>query len=266
MDAFGVVAGDDEDLRGSVDADAELFEQVRGALQDELLDLRLEFLDLVVQSDPTFRDRPERVPVRVLGRRQPAGSESGTVPGDHLLRFLGGLSAEVLGGVDEHRLEHHHRPGAVLHRGIVRNLQLPDHLDDPVSGLRNRGHEPGENCSCGVLRVQRVRLAVQAPQPPIGAGDLDHLVPVPANERGQASAIGTGALDPERDDLPERRRPLRQLPEPGGVGRDRQGREDPADRVHHRGNVNVLVSIDADHDVPRAGGLDLFHGVLSFTG
>src|SRR5690606_3630795 len=58
-DAFGVVAGDDEDFGGGIDADPELVEQVRGTLEYELLDLRFEIFDLVVERDPAFRDRPE---------------------------------------------------------------------------------------------------------------------------------------------------------------------------------------------------------------
>lgn len=88
-----------------------------------------------------------------------------------------------------------------------------------------------------------------------------------ADKRGKRSPVGAGSLDPERHDLPEARSPFQQLLEPGRVGRDRQGREDPADRVHHRCDVDVLVRVDADHDVPGPDGLDLGHVCcLSFTG
>ena len=56
LDAFGVVSGDDEDLRCGVDTDTELIQQMRGALEDEVLDLCLELLDLLVQGDPASGD------------------------------------------------------------------------------------------------------------------------------------------------------------------------------------------------------------------
>jgi hypothetical protein len=67
VDAFGVVAGDDEDLRGGVDADAELAQQVRCPLHDELFDHGHEFLDLLIEGKPAFRDRTQCVGSNRLG-------------------------------------------------------------------------------------------------------------------------------------------------------------------------------------------------------
>ena len=94
FDAFGVVACDDEDLGGGVNTDAELVEEVWGALGDELFDLCVEFLDLFVQSDPAFRDRAQRVPVGVIGCRQVPWAQVSAVSGDHHLGFPSGVLAQ----------------------------------------------------------------------------------------------------------------------------------------------------------------------------
>src|SRR5690606_28717606 len=117
LDALGVVAGDDEDLRGSVDTDAELVQQMRRPPENELLDLLFELGDLLIERDPAFRDRPERVTVRVLRRFAPTGPERGAATGDHLLRLPRRLASEILGSVDAHRFEGDHRSGQNLYRG-----------------------------------------------------------------------------------------------------------------------------------------------------
>ena len=52
FDPFGVVAGDDQDLCGGVDADAEGLDQLRGGAHHKVFDHRLEFGDLGVEHLP----------------------------------------------------------------------------------------------------------------------------------------------------------------------------------------------------------------------
>ncbi|MFF1830716.1 hypothetical protein [Paenarthrobacter sp. NPDC058040] len=73
---------------------------------------------------------------------------------------------------------------------------------------------------------------------------------MPTHERGQSGTVGTGAFDPERDDLAEGDGPVQQLPEPTGTGGHRQSAQDSADRIHDGCNVHLLVGVDADNDVP----------------
>ena len=82
---------------------------------------------------------------------------------------------------------------------------------------------------------------------------------VSAQEGSEGGAVGAGALDAERDDLPERVRPGEKLFETAGIGGNGEGSEDAADGVEHRGDVDVLVGIDADDDVPGVDGFECAH-------
>nr|WP_239155629.1 hypothetical protein [Amycolatopsis sp. FDAARGOS 1241] len=57
-DAFGVVAGGDEELAGDLDADAVQFDQFGGRCVDEGLDLLVEGLDLIIEPLPAVRQVP----------------------------------------------------------------------------------------------------------------------------------------------------------------------------------------------------------------
>ena len=66
MDPFGVVADDDEDLGRSVGPDAERLDELRGGLEDEFLNYRLQLRCLSIQSDLTSGEGSECVSVAVV--------------------------------------------------------------------------------------------------------------------------------------------------------------------------------------------------------
>ena len=174
------------------------------------------------------------------------------MPGEHDLGFLDHVVAELFGGVDQHRFQGDHCRGAVLDRDIVGDFQLPDHLNGAISGLGFRGREPGEDGARSVLCVEGIGLADQAPHQLTGAVDFDDAVPGASDKGGQASPEGAGALDSKRHDLPERGCPFEDLPESSRIGCNREGCQDPTNRVQCCGDVNVFVRVDADDHVARS--------------
>lgn len=67
FDAIGIVTGDNEYLRGGIDADAELFYQLRCSSVNELTEETAEFFGFGIEVDPSPGNRPQRVPNRVIG-------------------------------------------------------------------------------------------------------------------------------------------------------------------------------------------------------
>jgi hypothetical protein len=120
---------------------------------------------------------------------------------------------------------------------------LPDHLLGPVGGLRDRCCDPSEDGSACVFRIEAVGLAIVSARAPVGSRDLDDLVPVAPEERGETSPVGAGALDPEGDDLREIASPPEKLGEARSIGRDGESCEDSPDEVHHRSNTDVFVGV-----------------------
>ena len=131
--------------------------------------------------------------------------------------------------VHDHRFEGDLRCRAIVNRGVMGDFQLPDHLHGPVGGLRDRCCEPCEDGSGCVFRIERVGLAVESAQAPVWSGDLDDLVTVTSQERGETSPVGAGAFDSERDDLPKPCSPIEKLFEARSIGRDGEGCEDSPD-------------------------------------
>lgn len=186
-DALGVVASDDEDLRSGINADTELVEQVRCPLHDKLLDHGHEFLDLLVEGKPVLRDRSQRMTDRIVWGFQRARAQRSAVTGEHSLRLLGRLSAELFRCAHDHRFEGDHRCRGIFNRGVMGDFQPPDHLHGPVGGLQERCCEPCEHSSGCVFRIERVGLPVESVQAPAWSGDLDDLVTVASQERGETS-------------------------------------------------------------------------------
>jgi hypothetical protein len=148
------------------------------------------------------------------------GPKSSEVPGEHDLCLAGGIVAELVGAVDEHRFESDHRRGAIFHGRVVGDFQLPDHLDSPVRSLRLRGRVAGQHSAGSVLRVESVGFSDEATDAAVGPVNLDDAVSAPPDERCQASSVRASSLDPEADDLSEPSRPVEQLLITERVGRD----------------------------------------------
>ena len=148
-----------------------------------------------------------------------------------------------------------HRLRASLQRGVAGDLQMPDHLDIPIPGLGGRVGLAGQNGAGDGLGIDRVALAVLAPEPTVRAIDLNDAVPLGYERPAQACAVGAGALDAEGPDGPASDGPANELPVPRRCCGDREGAEmrtEPGDRD---GDVNVLVGVDADDDRIGWGGM-----------
>lgn len=118
---------------------------------------------------------------------------------------------------------------------------MPDHLDIPIPGLGGCVGLAGQNGAGGGLGIDRVALAVLAPEPTVRAIDLNDAVPLGYERPAQARAVGAGALDAEGPDGPASDGPANELPVPRRCCGDREGAEmrtEPGDRD---GDVNVLT-------------------------
>jgi hypothetical protein len=160
-------------------------------------------------------------------------------------------------GGDDQGLERHHGLGARLDRGVARGLEVADHLRRARARLGQAGRLPAQHGAGGGLSVERVALALPAPELAAGAIHLKNRVPPLPQEAGQPGAVGARALDAEGPDGPERPRPGLQLPVTVGADQDGRGAQAGAARVDRHGGVDVFVGVDADDDLVRWG---LAHG------
>ena len=133
-----------------------------------------------------------------------------------------------------------------LGRGIVGDFQVSDHLHGAVCGLGFRCCESGESGESGAGRAGRIEgvgFPDETTHSPVGPVDFDDPMSVAADEGRQADAVGAGAFDAERDNLPETACPVEELLVSTSIGGDRQRFEDPTDRVQDGCNVDVVVGI-----------------------
>ena len=214
--------------------------------------------DLGVQLQPPARQRSEHMPHRRLRRRDGLIRVQRRAGLDELvIRERLQLGAQLVGGGHQGRLERDHGGGAGLDGGVPGDLEQPQRLDAAVGGLRGGQLGAGENLAGGVLGVEQVALAGQSPLAlawwPV---DLANLVSLPAQEAGQADAVGAGALHAEGDQPPGRPHAVdsdaEQLSEPIGGGRHDQLGQRAAEAVEQHRGVFVLVRVHADDDIVAA--------------
>jgi hypothetical protein len=86
-------------------------------------------------------------------------------------------------------------PDAGSTRGLQRDPQHPDRLDDSVAGLGHHGGVPGQHSPGGRLGVDGVTLAAGAAQLPVGPVHLDHRQAGVLQDPLQAQPVGPGALN-----------------------------------------------------------------------
>jgi hypothetical protein len=104
-------------------------------------------------------------------------------------------------------------------RGVAGDLEQPDRLDRALAGLGRHHAGAGQDLAGGVLGVDRVALALQAPLALAGrAGNLQHHDAMTAQEPGQPEPVGAGAFHPERRHPTQPGRPGEQV---GVAGRGR---------------------------------------------
>src|SRR3954454_16310565 len=202
--------------------------------------------DLLVERQPATGDRAQaglRRRRRRGDRPRPQGRE---VPDQG---HLAGDAVEPLAqggrGADDDRLQRHHGLGPSLDRGVARDLEVADHLDRAGARLRPGGGLPAEHGAGGTLGVERVALALPAPQLPVGPVDLEDGMPLCDQEARQAGAVGPGPLDAEGADRAQGPRPGLQCLVAPLADRDGRRAEAGTERVDRDGGVHVLVGVDA---------------------
>src|SRR3989304_4216594 len=119
--------------------------------------------------------------------------------------------------------------------------------------------------SGAVLGAEGGPLAIQPGLAPVGPVDLDHAMALSTQVAGDPGAIRCRALDPEGEDLPMRHRPALELIGAASLRCPGQRADPTAEFVKGDCDVDVLVGVDADRDLPRDGLLrDAAHGCRSF--
>ena len=136
-----------------------------------------------------------------------------------------------------------------LDRGVASHFEVADHLDRARAGLRQRSGLASQDAAGGALGVERIVLTFLVPQLAIGAVDLEHGMTVLAQEAGQASAVGAGALDTKGADRPQGLGPGLQGLVAFAAGRDGQIAEAGAECTDRHGSMGELMGIDTDDDV-----------------
>ena len=87
-------------------------------------------------------------------------------------------------------------------------------------------------------------VAVSAIRP----GHLDDLMTSSTHRCGQATPVGTGALDPEPQWCAELDAPADQGPVAGAIGIEDRAAQQDAAFIEDSSGVDVLMGIDTDHD------------------
>jgi hypothetical protein len=129
------------------------------------------------------------------------------------------LGAQGVAGGHQRRLEGDHGLAVGDDRGVAGDLEQPDRLDRALAGLGRHHAGAGQDLAGGVLSVDWVALALQAPLALAGrAGNLQHHDGMTAQEPGQPEPVGAGAFHPERRHPTQPGRPGEQV---GVAGRGR---------------------------------------------
>src|SRR3954453_10089977 len=257
-DPLRVVADEQQHRRGRARPHPVRLDQLGRAGGGQPLEVGVVAPDLLVEPQPATGDRAQ-AGLRRRGRRgdrpRPQGRE---VPDQG---HLAGDAVEPLAqggrGAEDDRLQRHHGLGPSLDRGVARDLEVADHLDRAGARLRPSGGLPAEHGAGGTLGVERVALALPAPQLPVGPVDLEDGMPLRDQEARQAGAVGPGPLDAEGADRAQGPRPGLQCLVAPLADRDGRRAEAGTERVDRDGGVHVLVGVDADDDVGARG---LVHG------
>src|SRR5690606_29543223 len=111
---------------------------------------------------------------------------------------------QVVGGGDDEGLDPALGVGALIDRAAAGDPQVPQRLDPSVTLFGDAGPLPGQRGPGGLDGVDRVGLALEPAGLAVGPVDLDHQDFLPVQQPGQPGAVGTGPLDTDTHQLPER--------------------------------------------------------------
>jgi hypothetical protein len=207
-------------------------------------------LDLGVEVEPTARESAQAG----LGRSRRGRHRPGTQRGEmtdqrHRARNRIKLFAQGSRHGDDDGLQGQHGLGSCLDGRVAGDLQVADHLDPAGGRFGQAGGLAAEHGTGGALRIERIGLAVLAPQPAVGPADLVDGVAAVAKGAGETGAVRAGAFDAEGVDGSERFSPGFELAVAVPADLDRQLRHSGAESGNCHGGVGVLVSVDTDDDV-----------------
>jgi hypothetical protein len=130
-------------------------------------------------------------------------------------------------------------------------LVLPDEastgLAPHTAVLGNRGRLTRQHGAGGVLRIDRVALALAAPPGPVRAVDFPDLQAPVGQQPGQPVPVAAGAFHSRIRDRAEPGQPLHQLGVPGVRGGEVPHRQAPPEPVQYHRDVHILVRVDPYH-------------------
>ena len=262
MQALGVVAGGQEQLRGGRVADGVPCHEGGSQLIDDGGDHGIEVGDLVVQFEISASERLERDPIgrchiAVVSHVRPPGRQR---PDELHAGQLAQRVAQLVGRADDRVVDHLQRDAPGGDRRLSAGFEDTQGLDHAVAGLGRDGALAGECRMGGVLGIKIVVLAALATIPSVRCRDLQDLDAGVLQVAKQPRAVGACCLDADAPKLAERAHPGEHLlvAVPGCC--EALASENPVMLVDDGGDVEILVGIDAaDDEAAVMSSLD-FHG------
>ena len=146
-------------------------------------------LDLGIELLPSAGQGTQRVLRRSVDVVDPARTQAGASGGSASSSTGAAIPHAERVLPHQHGLEADHGCGACFPRSVLGNLDLAQHLDRPVVGLRDRVCLSGQTGASGVLRVKGVGLTTQSPIATVGAQHLRDTDVAAAHRSGQPCAI-----------------------------------------------------------------------------
>ena len=245
------VTGPIDETTGQI-ADPERLDESRSRARREFLQRTGVLLDLLVELEPSARKRSEDVEHRCPWRRERAciGRPKCRTRGNELeLREGFEPCSQIVVGRNQRRAQGDERLGMGLDRGVSSDLEESDRLNHTVSELRNGGCLASENLARGMLRIDRIALALGPPNPSARrSAHLDYGLSLATEEPRQPGSVRTGSLNAEGIYAPKAARPRKQPRVSFGSCRYRQLGEATPQPVESYPDVLFLVSVDSNDD------------------
>jgi hypothetical protein len=130
---------------------------------------------------------------------------------------------------------------------------VPDHFHGALVGFRDRRGCAGQHRPGGVFGIEHIGLAAAVAVLAVGTHHLHHIVTGPAHRRGQTTAVGTGAFDPESRRETELAGPGHQRPVSGTVRIEGGRGQQRATLIKDSSGVEVFMSVHTDNDSTARG-------------
>lgn len=253
-EAFGVVAGSNEQDRGDIGSDTFSGPQGGVGLGDQFVETVAELVEFVAEGLVAAGQASKRELGGLDGVRDLTGSDPGTALDGGLEPLPGEGLADLVGSGEDQVLELTGHPGAGVAGGSERHPDRPDRFDDSVAALGCDGRIAVEGGSGSSLGVHGVVLAPAPSGLTVRAADLHNLDVFAGEVASKPGAVASRPFDSHLDELAEATHPAQQPPVARGCRWPRRHVEDPAGLVHDGGDVEVLVGIHAAVDPgPRLG-------------